>query len=462
MSSYFVNNGVLISYWMTNKLWTMNDHDLNRKEAEIIIESFDKLPIKKRVEIFGELSPVAREGLIATTGQPSEIMRRISEEEIFFVIKELGEESAPAIIATTTGRQLQYVLDVELWKKDMLDLRAASRWLEFIAGSGEEKIIQFVQVTDSELLCAILGGLMRVKMRDPELDLTEEMDFLPMFTLDDWFFIEFRSPDSEESLKRFLEAVFSWNTRYYLSLMEHISCDDHLENEETARKWRNSRLAEKGFPEFDEVLEIYQHINRAELAEPFAETPAESENAEPIPVLKFPLRVLDSNNLFRRGLNTISTADERDRLCAELAHLANKVIIADGKDHGSSKAIRASLKKVGAYINIALEDMCEEDVAAAAALLRSNHMELLFRRGFSLILELRKEAQRFVRDYDGGAENLGSPLAGLVNGLLQKRPIYAGNVFENQQAREFEFVEDIATIRKLMDRSALEDKWEPI
>ena len=90
----------------------MNDHDLTRKEAEIIIESFDKLPIKKRVEIFGELSPEAREGLIATTGQPSEIMSRVSEEEIFFVIKELGEEDAPAIIAMTTGRQLQYVLDV--------------------------------------------------------------------------------------------------------------------------------------------------------------------------------------------------------------------------------------------------------------------------------------------------------------------------------------------------------------
>lgn len=445
-----------------DKLSGMSDSNLTAEEAVRIVESFDNLPVEKRVDIFGDLSAKAREELVAASRRPSEMMRRISEEEIFFTIKEIGEESAPAIIAFTTGRQLQYVLDVELWKKDMLDLRSASRWLDIIAASGEDKIIQFVQVTDSELLCAILGRLMRVKMRDPELDLTEQMDSLPLFTLDDLFFMEFRAPDSEESLKRILDTVFRWNQQYYMSLMEHLSWENSLEDEETARKWRNSRLAEKGFPEFDEVLEIYQYINKNRLSEPFAAPQPEHDDEQPYLMVKFPLKVLDSNNLFRRGLDKIAATEERDRLCGELAHLANKVIIADGKDPGSAEEIRASLKKVGSYINIALEDMCVDDVLLAAALLRANHAELLFRRGFSLILDLRKEVQKFVRDYEGGAENLGSPLAGLVNGLLQKRPFFAGNVFENQQAREFECLADILTIRKLMDRSALEDKWEPI
>jgi hypothetical protein len=245
--------------------------------------------------------------------------------------------------------------------------------------------------------------------------------------------------------------------------MEHLFWDNHTEHEETARKWRNSRLAEKGFPEFDEVLEIYQHINKDQLVGPFAGSPSELDNEEqPSTMMNFPLKVLDTNNLFRRGLDKISSTEDRDRLCSELAHLANKVIIADGRDPGSRDSIRASLKKVGSYINMALEDMCDEDVVTAAAVLRANHVEVLFRRGFSLILELRKDVQRFVRDYEGGVENLGSPLAELVNGLLQKRPFYAGNAFENQQAREFECLEDIASIRKLMDRSALEEKWEPI
>ncbi|MBI5252186.1 MAG: hypothetical protein HY912_22050 [Desulfomonile tiedjei] len=440
----------------------MNDRKLTTDEAARIVESFDNLPVQRRVEIIGDLSAEALEQLISVSRRASEIMRRISEEEVFFTIKELGEESAPALIAMTTGRQLQYVLDVELWKKDMLDLRAAGRWLEFIAASGDDKIIQFVQVTDSELLFAILGRLLRVRLRDPEVDLTEQMDSLPQFTLDDLFFVEFRTPDSEEAIKRILEAIFRWHTEYYMTLMEHLSWDNHMEHEETARKWRNSRLAEKGFPEFDEVLEIYQYINKGQLVGPLSSPPPERDAEEPCPMVKFPLKVLDSDNLFRRSLDRISTAEERDRLCAELAHLGNKVMIADGKDPGSAEEIRASLMKVGAYINMALEDVCEEDVATAAALLKSNHMELLFRRGFSLILELRKDVQRFVRDYEGGAENLGSPLASLVNGLLQKRPIYAGNVFENQKARDFEFLEDIATIRKLMDRSALEDKWEPV
>lgn len=441
----------------------MDDRNLTAEEAARIVESFDNLPARKRVEIFRDLSAKSREALIAACRRPSEIMRGISEEEIYFTIKEVGEENAPAIIAMTTGRQLQYVLDVELWKKDMLDRKAAGRWLEFIAARGDDKILQFVQVVESELLFAVLGRFLKVAMRDPELDLTEQMDSLPAFSLDDLFFIEFAAPDSEESLKRILEVIFRWNTQYYLTLMEHLVWDNHMEHEEAARRWRTSRLAEKGFPEYDEVLEIYQYIAKEQLFEPSDALSSEYEEEEHAhSMVSFPLKVLDSNNLFRRSLDKMSTAEERDRLCGELAHLANKVIIADGKDPGSAEEIRASLRKVGAYINMALEDMCDEDVLTATGLLRSNHMELLFRRGFSLILDLRKDVQRFIRDYEGGAENLGSPLAGLVNGLLQKRPFFAGDVFENQHAREFEFLNDIAMIKKLMDRSALEDKWEPI
>jgi hypothetical protein len=135
-------------------------------------------------------------------------------------------------------------------------------------------------------------------------------------------------------------------------------------------------------------------------------------------------------------------------------------MVADGRDPGSKDELHGSLKKVSGYINIALEDLCGEDISEALGIIRSNHMEILFRRGFSLILDLRKDAQKLVRNYEGGVENLGHPLAELLTALFQKRPFYASNA--GDKTSEFEQTDDIRKIRELMDHAALDESWEPI
>jgi hypothetical protein len=178
--------------------------------------------------------------------------------------------------------------------------------------------------------------------------------------------------------------------------------------------------------------------------------------------LDYPVKILDQDNVFKQSLAELEDPNELDRISAELAHLANKVMIADGRDPGAMEDLHNSLRKVSGYINIALEDLCEEDVSMASGMLQSNHMEMLFRRGFSLILDLRKDIQILLRNYDGGIENLGHPLAGLIKGLIRKRPLYADNIHGGPKPREFESIQDIKTIRELMDMGAIEDRWEPV
>jgi len=439
------------------------EHPLSTEKAVRIIETFDSLPVEQRVEIFRDLSPKGREELIEVVGRPTELIRRVSEEEMFFTIKRLSEENALALIALTTGKQLLYLLDIDLWKEDMFDTYAIGRWLDILSRIGEEKMLQFVQIADPELILTALDRLMTVKTRDPDIDLVEERDTLPPFTLEDVFFIEFRVPDSEDVLKQFLEAVFRWDTRYYLNMMQELSMGIPLENEEAALKWRRARLADKGFPEFDEAVEIYHYLQAGAVQEPLAEMlqpePTPSEKLRYF--LGYPLKVVDTNSLFRKCLDDVLDRSEKDRLATELAHLSNKVMVADGRDPGSIEELQGSLKKVSGYINIALEDICGEDVSKALGLLRSNHMEILFRRGFSLILDLRKDAQKLVRNYEGGVENLGHPLAELLKALFQKRPYYASQVLGDKKIREFERIDDIRIIREMMNYAVLEDSWEP-
>jgi len=437
---------------------------LNTKGALRVLERFESLPVQKRVEVFKNLSPTAREELIKIVARPGEIMRMISPEEAFFTIKELGAENALGLVSATTASQLQYLLDIDLWKKDMLDTESAAHWLEIICKAGEHKILQFLQTSDPELIASAVNRLIRVEVRNPDIDLVEQADELPYFTLDGVFFIEFLVPRAEEALKDFIDAMFRWNTKYYFGLMESIAHGLNMENEELAGKWRRSRLADRGFPEFDEALEIYQYLKSGAISPPGSDgLRGEGESAVGYrQALEYPIKVLEQQSLFKRSLDKITNPEVTDRLSVELAHLGNKVMVADGRDPGLSDNLLGSLRKVSGYINMALEEICDDDVSQAAELLKSNHMEILFRRGFSLILDLRREAQRFLREYEGGVENLGHPLAPLMTGLLQKRPYYAANVVGSDKARDFERLDDIVTIRKMLDRSALEESWEPI
>ena len=233
-------------------------HPSPTEKAVRIIENFDRLPADQHVEIFRDLSPIGREELVEVIARPTELIRRISEEEMFFTIKQLGEQNAPALIAMTTGKQLLYLLDIDLWKKEMLDTYAVARWLDILSRIGEEKMLQFVQVADPELIMTAMEHLIRVKMRNPDLDFVEESDSLPSYTLEDMFYVDFRVPESEEVLKIFLETVFRWNIQFYINMMQGLATGLPGENEEAALKWRRARLADKGFPEFDEAVEIYQ------------------------------------------------------------------------------------------------------------------------------------------------------------------------------------------------------------
>lgn len=434
------------------------------EEALRVVERFELLPIEKRLDIFKKLSAAAREELLGVLTNPGDIVRRISDEEMFFTIKQLGGVNAPHLVAATTGRQLRYAVDVDVWRKDMFDPQAAQRWMQVIAGLSGEKVLQFVQVVDPELLAIALDSVIRVKVADPERDLLEQLDSMPQFSLDNLFFIDFRFPEMEDTAKSFLETIFEWSPEFYFGLMEELAHGIPAENEEKALKWRRARMADHGFPDIDEALEIYHYLPINQLGS--AEPPPSPYNAEELipthSVIEYPLKVIDPEILFMRCLKRIDDPGRKDRLSVELAHLANKVMIADGREPGSVEEIQRALRKVGGHINIAIEESSGYDLNGATELLESNHMELLFRRGFSLIMELRKDAQKLIRSHEGGVENLGHPLAELLKGLVQRRPFYAAHALGKQQDREFESMEDLRTIREYMDRAYREENWEPI
>jgi hypothetical protein len=427
-----------------------------------VIRAFDNLPLERKMLIFRDLSPKARIELLASVSHPERLVRLMSPEEVFVGIKQVGEEDAMPLIALTTGKQVSYILDVELWEKEEIDMEAAGKWFEILTRISDGKVLQFFQVSDPELILTSLSRFIRVKSRNPEIDQMEQRDSLPVFTLDDTFFIDFVSPRWEDPIRRVLEAIYDWDPGYYFRLMEEICWGVAPENEQSALHWRRARLADHGFPEFDEAFEIYRHLHR----EAVSEGRVLPDQTEPVGeqgrLLRYPMRLLPDQSLFRECLDSIPDDAEKDRLAVLLAHLANKVMIADSLDPGSMDDLHGSLTKVGGYINIALEEVCPGDVPRGIEVVLANHPETLFRRGYSIILDLRREATDKLKEANTTPEDMGHPLSGLLDGLFHKRPFFAANYLGGDKARDFASMADIRCIREAVRSTDLAEGWEPV
>ncbi len=103
--------------------------------------------------------------------------------------------------------------------------------------------------------------MLDVSVRNPDIDHLEEQDEFPWFTLDSIFFVEFLGEVPDELLKRFLGTMFRWNSEYYYSLIQQMVSGVDPAVVARALKWAQARLADKGFPDFDEALEIYHPVN---------------------------------------------------------------------------------------------------------------------------------------------------------------------------------------------------------
>ena len=60
---------------------------------------------------------------------PKKAVRGLPAEDFFWILKKFSEEDALTLLELASERQWEYVLDLELWHKDRLDVQLASRWL---------------------------------------------------------------------------------------------------------------------------------------------------------------------------------------------------------------------------------------------------------------------------------------------------------------------------------------------
>jgi hypothetical protein len=232
------------------------------------------------------------------------------------------------------------------------------------------------------------------------------------------------------------------------------------EMEEEFYRLRNVRLEEKGFLPFYEAAGVYAPLKPERLAGRKKMVKDRDEKASLMPVPLYPFGMLKEDNLFAKSIKRIEPDKILNNLQAEFAALCNRIISADRKTIKSRDELKEIVKKACGYLSIGLERMTAEgekpDICRTAALIEKYHIENIFRTGFGLAMEMKEQAEKWLKRSWFREQGLslvfwGEEWMGVLGGLLIKKPLYFDNYKTGQIYRDFFSLSDVTEISKILE-----------
>jgi hypothetical protein len=393
------------------------------------------------------------------------LVHSFPEQDFYFLIHDIGPEDAGPLLSLASNRQWEHLVDLETWHNDQIDSKAVSRWLDLLLEADPARFVTWFLNEKLEFVEFFLYRNIEVRVREHDQDPSE---FGPgFFSLDDTYYLRFidqpadaaENELSEAQRKKFItrlsETLSDYDHRLYQGVLLEATHVIPAETEEDCYRWRNVRLADKGFLPFDEAIGIYQPVKPWDLAEQSAKIiPAAEDPTSLFPVPQTPIRLLAEDNHFTRGLAAIESENVVSHIQAEFANLCNQIIVADHKTIRERDQLRDIVKKACGYISIGLERLSKGKIKAdprqAAALITRYPLSQIFRVGFGDALKLKWQSEKWLDQCWYARNGLrltfwGEQWLGVLGGLLIKKPLFYDNYKSGVLYREFESREDVRT-----------------
>ncbi|MDP3283194.1 MAG: DUF6178 family protein, partial [Desulfobacterales bacterium] len=403
--------------------------------------------LSQRKEILA-LSPEKALDRIFEAKHPAALIHSFPETDFYFLVNDIGINDAFEVLALASDRQWEYILDIELWEKDRIDINSVTRWLDILFQAAPARFIKWAVEKKPEFIEYYLYKNIKIAIREHDEDPSALGKDL--VTVDDVFYIritdDYYAPvesgaDTEEGdyrekreefIKKMLAKIAEYDYGIYRNMLFETMTVLPAEMEEEFYRLRNVRLEENGFLPFYEAAGVYAPLKPKMLKgrKKIAKSRNESDSLMPVPLYLFGM--LKEDNLFAMSLKRIEPEAILGNLQAEFAGLCNRIISADQKTIKSRDELKEIVKKACGYLSIGLESITAEgekpDICRTAALVEKYHLEHIFRTGFGLAQELKESADKWLKRSWFWGQGLsiafwGEEWMGVLGGLLIKKPL---------------------------------------
>lgn len=447
----------------------MNDND-DRKNALARAQDLSE----QRRKLF-QLTPEKAMDAILDSPHPAALVHSFAEEDFYFLVHDIGLANSHLLLSLASDKQWEYIVDLEVWEKDRIEITSATRWLDLLFKVDPQRFIRWILDQRTEFMEFYLFKNIEVKIRETDQDPSDFGD--EFFTLDDTLYVRFLDDhfgfdldehDSERILieqrdsflSKFFEVLADFDNVTYQKVLLESSSVIPAESEEEAYRLRNVRLAEKGFLPHEDAIGIYQPLSSWKFekqTQKFTTTDSGRKLFLPVPI--YPAGMLEEENLFTESLKRLARDDVLEQIEVEFAGMCNLIVAADQKTVRERDELKGVVKKVSGYINIGLERLSkangEMDADGCAVYLQQYPLASIFKLGYGLALELKWRAEKWRKK--SWFEKEGLPLSfwgeewlGVLGGLLIKKPLFFDNYRTGLLYREFISIRDIEETENIL------------
>jgi hypothetical protein len=400
--------------------------------------------------------------LILDSPTPAHLVQSLAEEDLFWLVQEIGPEDALPILSLASNDQWQYLLDLELWDKDRLAVASVNRWLDLLLKADPQRFLIWGLRENIELLELHLFKNINVRIKEED-ESPSDVDE-GYFTLDDVFYIRIRHEEYEQTITAFLKRLADHDFKRFQQVMLELVTVQPVEAEENLYRLRNVRLAEKGFLPFEEAIGIYQHLDPEDLLKKGSEVErALPEHHLPEPISVYTSLHIQDQDLFFMSLRHVGDPHTLERLQMEFAGMCNQIISADSLSVREKEDLAAVVKKACGYLDIGLQELDGSDPDKGARLIQQYTLNQIFRVGYGAGLKLKWKTEKWLKNswFVNQALGLafwGGQWEGILEGLLRKRPLYYAGLSEAALHREFKALEEITHTHKAVDQMMAMDR----
>jgi hypothetical protein len=385
-------------------------------------------------------------------------------DEFYYVIHEVGFPDALDILHQGTSEQVKIALDFALWDRDQLAPAQVSEWLGAMVEAPYETLGPWANEMDVELLALLLRKRARVydvSIEEPP----DEPEGTMMTTPDRLFVIDMLGNDDEQRTTHHLvDSLYRYDQNWIRKVLVGSRGELDSELEEQAYRWRSGRMADLGFEDYYDALEVYREIDPATVR------PGNDVAPRVLPLgdqgdpsfLRVPTALaerLATSSPFARAVSGITAADELANVRAALVSLSNRVLAADRVQPGDDEVVGRMLERLAATLDLAVELLGRGRADEAVRAVRTIPLVRLFRLGVTLIGKVRKLAVTLARTplaHLGGDVHLfETDDADVITEVSRARPLYPCRLDEppGPGTRPFSSLADVARATAAVERA---------
>ncbi|MCD6262526.1 MAG: hypothetical protein J7J52_05840 [Deltaproteobacteria bacterium] len=384
-------------------------------------------------------------------------VQNLPEGDFYWLVKKIGEKDCLPLLELASKNQLQYILDIEIWKKDRIDIGTTFNWLHIILLSNPERLAKWI-FDDLKKTAALFF------LRTIQLDIREEDEPYNIkegfFTLDGTFYIKPVDESMNEDIQLLCRAMARVDLKSYHNLILNFTGILPAETEEELYRLRNVRLAEHGFLPYDKAIAIYSPLEQASLKQKEQTLKGstwiqEKETDEPVPIL--PIFYAQDFTTLVKAFYEIHKQGYSDKLKMEFAALCNTIISANTEHVDNFDTLIKICRQAAGYLNLALEHICGEEIGLAVEIITNNPLDSVFRVGFGMAMKLKWKAKQWLQKSwfkKQGMDNTfwGDLYGGILSGILRERPMFYSIEDQKEEFRGFESLSETEKCKDILEQ----------